>query len=148
MLGYPEFVRAQGECMVSQRDRIAGELGRIAGGTTEGTINGGRFTFDPDTITQVVKNWKDLADSYDQSVRDARSMTQVAPPGDEFVSESFADKANASGKSYIAYCEHNRDMCKREAQRYQDALDTYLGAEERTIIELDKVDDSGSRPVV
>lgn len=133
--------------MVSQRDRIAGELGSIASGTTEGTIHGGTFTFDPDTIAQVVKNWKDLADSYNDSLRSADPMVRVAPPGDEFVSESFAEKANASGNSYLAYCEHNRDICLREAQRYQDALDTYLGAEERTIIKLNEAAaDGGPQP--
>jgi PE family len=141
-------MKVQGECMDSRHDRIAVELGGIVGGRTEGTIHGGRFTFDPDTIQQVINNWVELADSYAQARQDAFAMTQIKPPGDEFVSQSFAAKANASGESYIAYCKHNRDICRREAQRYQDALDTYLGAEERTIIEFGKTDDSGFPPVV
>jgi hypothetical protein len=134
--------------MDSRHDRIAVELRGIVGGTTEGTIHGGRFTFDPDTIQQVINNWMELADSYAQSAQDARPMAAIRPPGDEFVSESFATKANASGLSYIAYCDHNARICLREAQRYQDALDTYLGAEERTIIELGRTTDSGSARVV
>lgn len=140
-------MKAQGERMDGRHDPMAADLRGVVSGTTEATIHGGRFTFDPDQIRQVIQNWKDLADSYARSATDSLIMTRVAPPGNEFVSESFAVKANATGASYIAYCEHNRDICMREAQRYQDALDAYLGVEERTIIELGKVDD-GSSPVV
>jgi len=134
--------------MDSHRDRAAAHLGGIVSGTTQGTISGGSYTFDPDTIRQVIKNWTDLAESYIQSSQDARPMARVAPPGDEYVSESFAHKANASGQSYIAYCRRNADICHREAQRYQDALDTYLGVEDRTVIEIGKTGDGETPPVV
>jgi hypothetical protein len=133
--------------MDSQRDRIVVELSKSAGGTTEGPITGGSFTFDPDTIRQVINNYKDLADSYDQSVRDADPMAVVGPSADEFVSESFAEKASTSGASYIAYCRHYAGFYLREAQKCQDALDAYLGVEEHTIIQLGNAD-GGSRPVV
>jgi hypothetical protein len=60
-------------------------------------ISGDGYTFDPDPVRQVVENWTDLAESYADSVTDARPMTTVGPPADGFVSESFAAKANASG---------------------------------------------------
>jgi hypothetical protein len=107
MLGYRELMKAQGECMDNRRDRMVADLGGIVSGTTEGTLQGGHFTFDPDEIRQVIKNWIELADSYDRSMEDAEPMKLVAPPGNEFVSESFAAKANASGESYIAYCEQD-----------------------------------------
>jgi hypothetical protein len=133
--------------MDSRRDQIAGQLRGAVTGTTEGAINGGGYTFDPDTIKQVIKNWVELANSYAQSAAEARPMARIGPPGDEFVSKSFADKANASGESYISYCIHNADICTHEAQRYQDALDAYLGAEERTIIKIGKADDDPSTPL-
>jgi hypothetical protein len=134
--------------MDTRRDQVAAQLRDVMSGTTDGTVSGGQYTFDPDQIRQVIKNWTDLATSYATSWRQARPMTNVAPPGNEFVSESFAAKANWSGESYIAYCQRNTDICVREAQRYQDALDAYLGAEDRTIIELGKTDDDGTPPVV
>jgi hypothetical protein len=148
MLGYRAFIKAEGEHMDSRRDQVVAQLRGIVSGTTEGTINGGQYTFDPDQIRQVIKNWTELAYSYAKSRQDARPMTTVAPPGNEFVSESFAAKANWSGESYVAYCKRNTLICLQEAQRYQDALDAYLGAEERTIIELGKTDDGGTPPVV
>jgi len=133
--------------MADQRDRIAVELTNFATGTTQGTITSGGFTFDPDTIRQVINNYIDLAKSYAQSMDDAEPMRNVSP-GHEYVTESFAYKANASGASYIAYCQHYAGFYLREAQKCQDALDTYLGVEERTVIDLGNAGDGGSRPAV
>ncbi|HYQ67196.1 hypothetical protein [Actinophytocola sp.] len=52
------------------------------------------------------------------------------------VSDSFATKANTPGASYVAYGQRNMAICPREAQRCQDALDTYLGVEDRTVIDI------------
>ncbi|HYQ67194.1 PE domain-containing protein [Actinophytocola sp.] len=133
--------------MSDQRDRIAVELTNFASGTTQSTNTGSGFTFDPDTIREVINNYKDLADSYAESVRDARPMAMLTPSADEFVSESFAAKANTSGTSYIAYCHHYADFYLREAQKCQDALDAYLGVEAHTVIELGNAG-SDSRPPV
>jgi hypothetical protein len=134
--------------MADQRDRIAVELTNFATGTTQSTITGGGFTFDPDTIREVINNYKDLAESYAQSAKDAWPMTQVGASADEYVSESFAKKANESGGSFVQYCRHYAAFYLREAQKCQDALDTYLGVEERTIIDLGDAGGDGSRPAV
>jgi hypothetical protein len=52
------------------------------------------------------------------------------------VSDSFAAKANTFGASCVAYGQHNMAICLREAQRYQDALNTCLGVEDRTVIDI------------
>jgi hypothetical protein len=134
--------------MSDERDRIAVELAGFAGGAARGTSTGGGFTFDPDTIREVINNYKDLADSYAQSVREARPMAMLTPSADEFVSEGFAAKANTSGSSYIAYCRHYAALYLREAQKCQDALDACLGVEEHTVIELGNAGGDGSRPPV
>jgi PE family protein len=134
--------------MSDERDRIAVELAGFAGGAARGTSTGGGFTFDPETIREVINNYKDLADSYAQSAKDAWSMTQVGPSADEFVSKSFAEKANRSGGSFVEYCRHYAAFYSREAQKCQDALDTYLGVEDRAVIGLGGAGDDGSRPAV
>jgi hypothetical protein len=57
-------------------------------------------------------------------------------------------KANASGNSYIEYCRHYAAFYQQEAQKCQDALDAYLGVEERTVIELGNAGDGSSPPGV
>jgi hypothetical protein len=133
--------------MTDERDRIVVELTKFTNGTTEGTPTGS-YTFDPDTIRQVINNYKDLAESYAQSAKDAWPMTQLGPSAEEYVSRSFAEKSNKSGDSYVAYCRHYADFFRREAQKCQDALDVYLGVEERTITGLGDSGGDGSRPVV
>ncbi|MFL6121835.1 hypothetical protein [Actinophytocola sp.] len=133
--------------MGGERDRIVVELSKFTNDTTEGTT-AGTFTFDPDTIRQVIKNYIELADSYDQSTRDAEPMVKVGPSAQEYVSESFASKVNTSGDSYLAYCRHYSAFYLEQAQKCQDALDTYLGVEERTIIGLGQTGVGDTRPVV
>jgi len=134
--------------MDSQGDRIFVQLRKFSDGTTTGAFQGGSYTFDPDTIRQVINNYKDLADSYNKSADEAEPMTRVAPPGNEFASEGFATAANTSGESYVAYCTHYTAFFLGEAQKCQDALDAYLGAEEHTVIELGKASDGDSLPPV
>lgn len=149
MLCYGEFTFVMGASMA---DRIVMRLGGIVGGETTGTITGGAFTFSPDRAKQIRDTWKELADSYDKSISRARTMYQITPPAQDFASVSFTDIANTSGASYARFCQGRRDKCLREAQRYQDALDTYLGAEERTVIALGdagtSADDGTPPPVV
>jgi hypothetical protein len=114
---------------------------------TEGAITSGQFAFTPDQLQQIINNWKDLADSYDESLMSSVVIAQVEGPGRDFASQAFAKVANQSGQSYLAYLTHNRDYCLQEAQRCQDVLDTYLGVEDRTTIELDKAD-GGSTSIV
>ena len=129
------------------QDRIQALLGGIQTGETTGTVTGGQFSYAPDEMKQVVKNWIELANSYDQSLRNCDIIVQVLPPAEDFASTAFAKAANSSGRSYMAYLQHNRDYCLEQAQLFQDALDDYLGAEERTIIGLNgAVESDGPQP--
>lgn len=149
MLCYGEFAFVTGESM---NDRNTMNLGGFVSGETTGTIRGGAFTFSPDRAKQIRDTWKELAASYHDSLLNADIMSRIVAPAQDFVSVSFTEKANTSGASYIKFCKGRRDKCLREAQRYQDALDTYLGAEERTIVTLgnagSSADDRTPPPVV
>lgn len=145
MLGYRECLEGhEGEHMARGYDSVRPELTGITSGRTDAAITSGDFAYTPDQLQQIINNWKDLATSYNDSVRDARNMTRVVGPGRDFASHAFAEAANQSGRAYLAYLENNRDYCLQEAQRCQDALDAYLGLEERTIIELNKADGGSS----
>lgn len=115
-----------------------GSLRGVIGGTTEGTITTGGFTYDEATLTGLIREWLDLADDYDKSLRDSRDLTRVVGPGRDFASESVAVAANSYGKNYLAYLQHNRDYCFDQAQSCQNALDDYLGVERRNVTEIDR----------
>lgn len=126
------------------RDAIKAQLaGMVTNNTTEGAITNGTFAFTEPEMRTIVKNWLDLAYSYDISIVDSRSMTMVEGPGQDFASHMFAAAANQSGDSYARYLTNNRDYCLQQAQLFQDSLDTYLGVEHTNVSEMNKPDQQG-----
>lgn len=89
-------------------------------------------------MRSLITQWRDLADSYDESTTRARHMALVDPPGLDFASRAQAEAASSSGRSYSEYLQHNRDYCLQQAQLFQDALDDYLGVEHSNIVEINK----------
>jgi hypothetical protein len=131
------------------RDAIKAELaGMFTSNTTEGAVTNGTFAFTEPEMRTIIKNWLDLADSYNTSIRDSHSMTMVVGPGRDFASHMFAAAANQSGEAYIRYLTNNRDYCNQQAQLFQDSLDTYLGVEHTNVTEINKPDQQGPHPGV
>ncbi len=126
------------------RDAITGELsGWFNSNTTEGTVTGGSFAFTEDQIRAVVKNYLDLADSYDKSINDATAVISVEGPGLDFASGSFAEAARRSGHALVDSFGNARDYCLEQAQLAQNALDDYLGVEHTNVTGFDKHDQRG-----
>ncbi|MFI7672746.1 hypothetical protein [Actinophytocola sp. NPDC049390] len=126
------------------RDAINAELsGWFSSNTTQGTITGGSFAFTEDQIRAVVKNYHDLADSYDDAITKAGRMTIVEGPGLDFASDAFAIAANRSGQSLIDSFTNARDYCKEQARLAQGALDDYLGVENTNVTEINKQSPQG-----
>jgi hypothetical protein len=127
---------------------IAAALNNIAGTTTHATITTGAFTFDEPTLRHLIREWLELADDYDKSLRRSDAIAKVDGPGLDYASSAQAQAANRSGQAYLSYLQHNRDYCYREAQLCQNALDDYLGVEHRVVTEIGQSGqslDDGSR---
>jgi hypothetical protein len=118
---------------------MTGELHRGAGlsDIAHGSQAAGSFQFDESTMRKLVKDWLDLADSYEASRRTARRMMLVEGPGLDFASHAYAKAASSSGEAYYQYLTKNRDYCDEQAQLFQKALDDYLGIEQTNVTELD-----------
>ncbi|HYQ67671.1 hypothetical protein [Actinophytocola sp.] len=114
--------------------------------TTDGTITGGTFTYNESDMRTIINNWRELADSYDNSLDRAHRLARIEPPAEDFASRAHAAAANRSGDSYKHYVEHNRDYCSQQADLCQKALDHYLGIEQNNTIEISKTAPDGSRP--
>jgi hypothetical protein len=125
----------------SHRDAINTELADIfTTNTTQGSMTTGSFAYTEPELRTIIKNWLDLADSYDLSVADSLRMTIIEGPGRDFASQMFAAVANQSGGSCMQYLTHNRDYCLQQAQLFQNALDDYLDIEHTNVIEINKSD--------
>lgn len=109
--------------------RAGSALGDVGGA-------GGSFAYSPDQLRDLVKEWTDLATDYQNSLRDAYYLTRVEGPGAELVSRSYASVANASGQAYLDSLQSRIDYCFAQAQKFQDALDDYLGQEHHSVTEI------------
>ncbi|MDQ3790686.1 MAG: hypothetical protein M3422_26060 [Actinomycetota bacterium] len=105
-------------------------------GQTEGTITTGGFSYDEDTLNDLIAEWIGLAEDYDKSFRDSQDLVRVVGPGLDFASESVAVAATSYGKNYLTYLLQNRDYCVEQAQLCQNALDDYLGVERRNVLDI------------
>ncbi|MFI7680201.1 hypothetical protein [Actinophytocola sp. NPDC049390] len=108
----------------------------IVGGSTEGTITTGGFSYDEATLEGLITEWLALSDDYDRSFRDSQDLVRVVGPGLDFASRSVAKAAASYGRNYLLYLRQNRDYCIEQAQLCQNALDDYLGLERRNVAEI------------
>src|SRR2546430_202950 len=109
--------------------QIGSALGDIASQATTGPITAatGSFSCTPDQLRDLVTEWKDLADNYNQSVADSNALEQVDGPGNEYASKSLASVASSSGGAYVRSLQEKYQYCLDQAQKLQDTLDDYLG---------------------
>lgn len=103
--------------------------------------SGGSFAYTPDQLRDLVKEFVDLAEDYRKSLNNAKLMAQVEGPGTEFASQSHASVANESGRAYLDSLENRIEYFYGQAQKFQDALDSYLGQEHRSVKDI-----TGSAP--
>lgn len=127
-------------------DSIAGSLDRAsalgsAGAGLRGMPppppgSGGKFNFAPSEIRAIVKDWLELADGYQESLKESVRLVEVEGPGAEDASERHAMTASASGSAYVESVMLKHTYCIEQAAKFQDALDSYLGTEEASTIRL------------
>lgn len=110
-------------------------------GSAQASITTGSFNFDEATITDLIKKWMTLGDSYDASLRDnVPLMTAVEGAGLDYASKSHAGAANKAGEAYSTYLTECKNYCVNQAQLFQNALDDYLGMEHRNVTEIYKTE--------
>jgi hypothetical protein len=108
---------------------ITARLGVIAAAPA----GAGHFAFDPDGIREIIKGWRELADSYPEAIRDAEVLRRVQPPGNDDPSGFFAAVVQASGEALQQSLTAERTFCLRQLDKFQAALDSYLGVEHKTV---------------
>lgn len=109
-----------------------------SGLSATGGGEGGGYVFDEATLRTLVKGWTELAEDYSSAMRQVEPMYGITPPAEDFASQAQVEAANNSGRAYAKFLEVTYSYCMEQAQKCQDALDDYLGVEERTVIEINK----------
>jgi hypothetical protein len=100
----------------------------------------GHFAFDPDTLREIVKEWQDLAEDYSADIRDSDELVFIVPPADDGPSNFFTDVVRGSVRALQETLSAESNFCRLQAERFQAALDAYLGTEHATVGEFEKTD--------
>ncbi|MGQ0837711.1 hypothetical protein [Actinokineospora sp.] len=110
--------------------------------------DGGKFDFSPDEIRAIVKDWLDLAESYQTSLSTSRGLATIEGPGQEYASEMHATVANSAGRAYLDSLVEKRAYALSQAQKFQDALHDYLGVDRQNVRKITAAGESGPPPVL
>jgi hypothetical protein len=126
---------------VDAYERMGTSLGGVVGDVAAGPMgppppaagDGGKFSFAPAEIEDLVKDWVALADGYGTSLLNAQNLVGVVGPGTDFASEVHAITTSASGQAYLDSLIEKREYCYSQAQKLQDALSDYRGVDRSAI---------------
>lgn len=94
----------------------------------------GQFTFVPDEVRAIVKDWIELAREYDHSIRNADQLVVIVePPGKDQASEFYVQRTGTAVTMYAESLIQKQEYCYNQAQKFQDALNDYLGVERQSV---------------
>ncbi|MGY6656529.1 hypothetical protein ACXIZN_30615 [Amycolatopsis sp. TRM77291] len=99
---------------------------------------GAGFKYDEATLHELVKEWSDLAQEYQDDIEDARNIAVANPPGREFASGDNADITRQSGSALLEALDQRVAYCKNMAAKYVAALGKYATADEQAKIAINQ----------
>lgn len=89
-----------------------------------GNGTAGGYEFSPDEVRAVISKWKELRDDLQTDLSNANTIAEVRPPGKEFASGDFINKA-AKSSGETLQLQHQRMV--DYVQNYIDALEKAAG---------------------
>lgn len=100
-----------------------GEFAKKAASSTAG----GGYSFSPEEIDAVLKQWEDLRDDLQNDLDEANKIANVQAPGNEPASNTFVGSANPAGQALL---QQTKSMLEHTKQ-YIDALKQAKGVTEQ-----------------
>ncbi|GAA4539788.1 hypothetical protein [Amycolatopsis samaneae] len=89
------------------------------------------FKYDEATLHSLVKDWTDLANEFQEDVRNLEfQLLKVKGPGNEYASAGHADRVNDSIKALMETHKDREKYCRAMTEKYVTALGKYATAEE------------------
>ncbi|SEB29524.1 hypothetical protein SAMN04489727_0176 [Amycolatopsis tolypomycina] len=114
---------------VTQR---AGTYGAPAGAEASGP----GFKYDEATLRELMNDWNELANEFQDDQREARTIAVTGGPGLEYASGSNADQICKSGNVLLATLKEREKYCRNMAAKFDAALGKYAASEDAHTTEI------------
>lgn len=99
---------------------------------------GGGFSYDEETLRELMREWNDLANEFADDMNMARAIATAEGPGLEYASGGNAELIRASGAALISTLQNRETYCRAMAAKFQTALRKYAAAEDAHSIEINQ----------
>ncbi|MGH3516999.1 MAG: PE domain-containing protein [Haloechinothrix sp.] len=99
------------------------------------------IAFDRDGVDQVINRVKALiVDKLEPAAEEAYQLHSVTPPGQEYASAGFANRANAAGLSYQNYLDATIEGLHDYVQLLERIRDNYVEQDDETAARFNRQD--------
>jgi hypothetical protein len=105
-------------------------------GSYGGGASGSGFEYDEATLHELVREWSDLANEFQDDREQARSIATTHGPGLEYASTGNADRIRASGDALDSALQQRVEYCRAMAAKFVTALGAYATSEETQATEI------------
>ncbi|MDX3188403.1 hypothetical protein PV458_08350 [Streptomyces sp. MN03-5084-2B] len=110
----------------------------LAGSYGGGSSGGAGFEYDEETLHELVKEWRDLANEFEDDLSRARLIATAEGPGLEYASGGNAELIRQSGSALTTTLYERASFCRAMAAKFEAALGKYATAEDRHSTEINQ----------
>ncbi|EOD67468.1 hypothetical protein [Amycolatopsis vancoresmycina] len=115
---------------------LPGPDGVRVSGSYGGGDGGAGFEYDEETLRELMHEWNDLANEFEDDLQRAALLQRAQGPGAEYASSGNAEQVRASGDALYETLVARARYCRSMAQRFKTALGKYATAEESSATEV------------
>ncbi|MYW94771.1 hypothetical protein G3I59_30300 [Amycolatopsis rubida] len=112
--------------------------GRPAESFVNPLAHGPRYSYDKKTLTDISKEFEDLANEFREDQQYAQNIARAKAPGLDYASENNAETIRDSGKALLVSLVQQEQYCRDQAKKYRAALGEYTVAEDTHSTEVRK----------
>jgi hypothetical protein len=97
---------------------------------------GAGFQYDEATLHELVREWNDLANEFQDDLQSAALLQRAKGPGAEYASGGNAERVRASGDALHETLVARIEYCRAMAERFTTALGKYATTEDVSTTEV------------